>query len=78
MIVYLINCTLHYNHHVDISFTGYGADDGMYVYAPVTKVNLKERQGGEIYIPETVKDDQGNKIFRIAISQLESITYMGD
>tara|TARA_R110000824_G_scaffold84813_1_gene211255 strand:- start:253 stop:489 length:237 start_codon:yes stop_codon:yes gene_type:complete len=78
MIIYLINCTLHYNHHVDISFTGYGKDDGMYVYVPVTKICLKERQGGEIYIPETVKNSEGSEIFRIAIGQLVSITYMGD
>jgi hypothetical protein len=78
MIIYLINCTLHYNHHVDISFTGYGKDDGKYVYVPVTKISLREKQGGEIYIPEQVKDSEGNKIFRIAINQLENITYMGD
>lgn len=78
MTIYLIDCTLHYDCTIDISFTGYGKDDHKFFYLPVTKVRLKVGTGGNVYIPETVTNDDGGSLFKIAINQLESITYMGN
>ena len=73
MIVYLINCTLHYNYHIDISFD----DNHCYMYLPVAHVDLKEKVGGVIYIPETIKDTEGKEIYKVSMDQLVSMSYNG-
>ena len=78
MIVYLIDCILHYDCSIDISFTGYGKDEHKFVYMPVTKIKLKVGTGGDVYIPETVSIENGSSLFKIAINQLVNIEYMGN
>ena len=67
MIVHLISCSLDYNYHIDITFN----DD--HILLPVTRIILKDKASGEIYVPEIVKDIDGNE-FKVAISQLVGIT----
>ena len=73
MIIYLINCTLHYSYPIDISFD----DNHCYMYLPVARVDLKEKVGGVIYIPETIKDTEGKEIYKVSIDQLVSMSYNG-
>jgi len=67
MTVHLISCTLDYNYNIDITVH----DD--YIFLPVARINLRDKVSGEIYVPEVVKEPEGNS-FKIAIKELVCIT----